>query len=56
MERGLQKLREKVHELNIQAETENNPRFKSEPYAYKVGAMLWDYTPVTLNQILEANL
>ena len=21
--------------------------------AYNVGAMLWDYTPVTLNQIIE---
>lgn len=50
---SLQKLREKIHELNIQAEMENNPKFKSEPYAYNVGCMLWDYTPVTLKQILE---
>lgn len=50
---ALQKLRDKVHKLNIQAEAESNPKFKLEPYAYNVGCMLWNYTPVTLKQILE---
>lgn len=52
---ALQKLRDKVHELNIQKEMENSPKFKAEPYAYNVGCMLWDYTPITLKQILERN-
>ena len=50
---SLQKLRDKVHELNVDAEMSNSPKFKQEPYAYNVGCMLWDYTPVTLKQILE---
>lgn len=50
---SLQQLRKKVNILNNDKEFKNNPKFKKEPYAYNVGCMLWNYTPVTLKQILE---
>ena len=45
---SLQKLRELCIEENIKGFQIKNP-----PYAFNVGAMIWDYTPVTLKQILD---
>lgn len=50
---SLEELREKVRKLN-----KDNPdikKFKKEPYAYNVGAMmpLVDYTPKTFKEIME---
>ena len=50
---GLSLLRDKVRELNESEEVVK--KFKKEPYAYNVGAMLKyiDYTPRTLEEILN---
>lgn len=52
-QQSLENLRKEVRDIN---ELEDNVKFKQEPYAYNVGAMLWDYTPRTLKEIMEANL
>lgn len=52
-QQSLENLRKEVRDIK---ELEDNVKFKQEPYAYNVGAMLWDYTPRTLKEIMEANL
>lgn len=50
---SLKELRNKVRQLN--KDDDNVKKFKSEPYAYNVGAMMAyiDYCPKTLKEILE---
>lgn len=52
---SLQLLRDKVKELN--ESNDNVKKFKKEPYAYNVGAMLeyMNYTPRTLDEIIKIN-
>lgn len=52
-QQSLENLRKEVRDIK---ELEDNVKFKQEPYAYNVGAMLWDYTPRTLKEIMEENL